>query len=208
MTFAQGAAVGVPYATAYHALFNRARAEHGQRVLVHGASGGVGLAAVQLALGAGLRVVGTAGSDAGGDLVAAQGRVEVLDHRDPLHVQAAFKLSGQRGFDVIVESLANASLGDDLTLLAPHARVVLVGSRGAVEINPRDLMSVEGTVLGLLLRTASAEDLAEAHRAIVMGLRDGSLRPVVGRELPLAEAPRAHHLLLERPALGKLVLVP
>ncbi len=208
LTYAQGAALGTPYATAHRALFQRAVAVRGETVLVHGASGGVGLATVQTAAAAGLRVVGTAGSDAGGDLIAAQGPVKVLDHRDPAHFEAAFDVTGNRGFDVIVESLANVNLGHDLALLAPHGRVVVVGSRGSVEIDARDLMACEGAVLGLLLNRASAEDMAAAHEAIAAGLRDGWLRPVVGRELPLAEAPRAHRLLRERPALGKLVLVP
>ncbi len=208
LSYAQGAALGIPYATAYRALFQRARALPGEIVLVHGASGGVGLAAVQLALAAGLRVVGTAGSDAGRDLIAAQGPVKVLDHRDLAHLEAAFALAADRGFDVIIESLANVNLGHDLTLLAPHGRVVVVGSRGTVEVDARDLMVCEGAVLGMLLSKASAADVAAAHEALARGLRDGSLRPVVGRELPLAEAPRAHRLLHERPALGKLVLVP
>jgi len=208
LSFAQGAALGVPYVTAYRALFQRAKALPGEAVLVHGASGGVGLAAVQFALAAGLAVVGTAGSDAGRELIAAQGAARAFDHRDPLHLQAAFETTGGRGFDLIVELLANVNLGDDLTALAPRGRVVVIGSRGTVELDPRDLMNADGAVLGMLLPNATAEDLAAAHTAIGTGLRDGSLRPVVSRELPLAEAARAHRHLMERPALGKLVLVP
>ena len=208
VSFAQGAALGVPYVTAYRALFQRAKALPGETMLVHGASGSVGLATVQFALAAGLVVVGTAGSDAGRELIAAQGAARVFDHRDPLHLRAAFETTGGRGFDLIVELLANVNLGDDLTALAARGRVVVVGSRGTVELDPRNLMNVDGTVLGMLLTNATAEDLTEAHAAIGTGLRDGSLRPVVSRELPLAEAARAHRHLMERPALGKLVLVP
>ncbi|MBE3033509.1 MAG: NADPH:quinone reductase [Actinobacteria bacterium] len=208
LSFAQGAALGVPYVTAYRALFQRAKARAGETVLVHGASGGVGLAAVQFALAAGLTVVGTAGSDAGRELIAAQGAARAFDHRDPLHLQAAFETTADRGFDLIVELLANVNLGDDLTALAPRGRVVVVGSRGTVEVDPRDLMNSDGAVLGMLLPNAMAEDLAEAHAATGTGLRGGWLRPVVSRELPLAEAARAHRHLMERPALGKLVLVP
>ena len=208
LSFAQGAALGVPYVTAYRALFQRAEAAPGEAVLVHGASGGVGLAAVQFALAAGLAVVGTAGSDAGRELIAAQGAVRVFDHRDPLHLRAAFEATGGHGFDLIVELLANVNLGDDLTALAPRGRVIVVGSRGAVELDPRDLMNAEGAVLGMLLPNATSEDLAAAHAAVGTGLRNGSLRPVVSRELPLAEAARAHRHLVGRPALGKLVLVP
>ena len=69
-------------------------------------------------------------------------------------------------------------------------------------------MNCEGAVLGMLLPNATADDIAEAHAAIGIGLRDGALRPVVSRELPLAEAARAHRHVMERPALGKIVLVP
>jgi len=208
LSYAQGAALGTPYVTAYRALVQRAAAASGERVLVHGASGGVGFAAVQIALSAGLDVTGTAGSQAGRDLIAALGAVPVLDHRDPEHLAAAVDLTGSRGFDVIVELLANANLGDDLKALAPRGRVVVVGSRGTVEVDPRDLMNAEGAVLGMRLPNATGAETVAAHAAIAAGVRDGWLRPVVGRELPLAEAPRAHRLLTERPALGKLVLVP
>jgi len=208
LSYAQGAALGAPYATAFRALFQRGGARPGETVLVHGASGGVGLATVQFALAAGLSVVGTAGSEAGIELVAAQGSVRTVDHRRPDHLARALEQAGRPGFDVIVEMRADLNLGQDLAVLAPGGRVVVVGSRGQVDVNPRDLMNSDGAILGMLLPNASATDLDEAWRAVGIGLRDGSLRPVIGRELPLAEAPRAHRLLLERPALGKLVLVP
>jgi NADPH2:quinone reductase len=153
-------------------------------------------------------VVATAGSEAGGELVASQGDVKVLDHRDPAHVAAAFALTGERGFDLIFELSAHQNLGGDLTLLAKGGRVVVVGSRAPVEINPRDLMTHDGAIVGMLLANASPAQLAEAHEAISAGLRSGALRPVVGREFPLADAARAHHHVMERPALGKVVLVP
>ena len=208
LSYAQGAALGTPYTTAYRALFQRARATAGERVLVHGASGGVGLAVVQLALAAGLEVTGTAGSQAGSELVAAQGAVRVLDHHDPGHLTAAVELTGGDGYDLIVESLANANLGADLKALAPRGRVIVVGSRGPVEVDARDLMNAEGAILGMRLPNARAEEVEAARAAVDTGLHSGVLRPVVGRELPLAEAARAHRLLIERPALGRLVLVP
>ncbi len=208
LSFAQGAALGTPYVTAHRALVQRAAGVRGERVLVHGASGGVGMAAVQFALATGLDVTATAGSEAGSDLVAALGAVRVLDHRDPAHLEAAVAVAGGRGFDVVIELLANANLGGDLKALAPRGRVVVVGSRGSVEIDARDLMNADGAVLGMRLPNATAEETAAAHAAIAEGMRYGWLRPVVGRELPLAEAARAHSILMERPALGKLVLVP
>ncbi len=208
LSYAQGAAIGVPYFTAYRALLQRAAPKAGERVLVHGASGGVGIATVQLAVAAGLEVTGTAGSEAGRDLVAAQGAAQVLDHGDPGHVAAAHALTGGAGFDVIVEFLANVNLGSDLKLLAKRGTVVVVGSRGSAEVDARDLMNAEGAVLGMRTPNARPDEAAAARAAVDAGLRSGVLRPVVGRELPLDEAARAHRLIMERPALGKLVLVP
>jgi NADPH2:quinone reductase len=208
LSYAQGAAIGVPYLTAYRALVQRAAPKAGERVLIHGASGGVGIATVQLAVAAGLEVVGTAGSEAGSDLVVAQGDVRVLDHRDPRHVDAALDLTGGKGFDIIIEFLANVNLGSDLKLLASRGRVVVVGSRGTVEVDARDLMNAEGAVLGMRTPNARPEELAAARAAVDAGLASGVLKPVVGRELPLTDAPRAHELIMDRPALGKLVLVP
>lgn len=208
LSYPQGAALGVPYATAFRALFQRGHARPGEKVLVHGASGAVGIATVQFALAAGLAVSGTAGSPAGRDLVAAQGDVRTFDHHDPEHLRAACASTGDTGFDMIVELLANVNLGADLTALARNGRVVVVGNRGTVEVNPRDLMNVEGAVLGVMASLATPQETAEADAAVAAGLREDWLRPVVGREMPLADAPRAHRHILERPALGRLVLVP
>ena len=151
-------------------------------VLVHGASGGVGLAVVQFARAAGLKVAGTAGSEAGRALLRSHGDVQAFDHRDPRHLAAAVDATGGKGFDVIIELLANVNLGDDLTALAMHGRVVVVGSRGTVTVDPRDLMNVEGAVLGMLSFHASPEEVTETRVAIAAGLKDGSLHPVVARE--------------------------
>src|SRR5262245_53877691 len=101
VSFAQGAAMGTPYATAYRGLLQRADARPGEMVLVHGASGGVGTAAMQLARARGLRVFGTAGSDEGLKLAREQGAHEVFDHRTPEHFDQIMKATGGHGVDVI-----------------------------------------------------------------------------------------------------------
>lgn len=207
VTFEQGAAVGVPYATAYRALFHRARAEAGETVLVHGATGGVGIAAVQLARAAGMRVIGTAGTDRGRKLVEDEGAHYVLTHRVPGYLSQLSSLTGGKGVDVILEMLANVNLGSDLTVLARGGRVVVVGSRGPVEINPRETMGRDAAILGMTLLNASPSELASIHAGLVAGLENGVLRPVVGQQFPLAEAPRAHHAVMEPGAYGKIVLV-
>jgi NADPH2:quinone reductase len=208
ISFAQGAALGVPYGTAYRALFQRGRGKAGETVLVHGATGGVGLACVQIARAAGFTVIGTGGTDKGRAMVAEHGAHHVLDHRASGYEKQLMDTTGGRGVDLITEMLANVNLAKDLTMLAPGGRVVVIGNRGNIEINPREAMSREAAILGLTLFAATAAELREMHAAIVAGLENGSLRPVIGHELPLVEAPRAHQLVMEPGAYGKIVLVP
>lgn len=208
ITYAQGAAMGVPYGTAYRALFQRAHAVPGETVLVHGASGGVGVAAIQLARARGMKIIGTGGTDKGRKLVMEQGAHHVLDHTQSGYLDQVLELTGGRGVDVILEMLANVNLGKDLPVLALGGRVVVIGSRGTVEINPRDTMSRDAAILGMTLFNTSERDMASIHAALVAGLENGTLRPVIGQEIPLAEAPRAHKAVMEPGAYGKIVLLP
>lgn len=208
VSYAQGAAVNVPYATAYRALFHRAQARAGEVVLVHGASGGVGTAAVQLARAAELKIIGTAGTDEGRRLVKEQGADHVLNHRDAGYLDQVLDLTGGRGVDLILEMLANVNLGKDLTVLARFGRVVVIGSRGTVEIDPRATMTRDASVLGMTLMNVSDAERAAIHAALVAGLENKTLRPVVGREFKLADAARAHEAVLEPGAYGKIVLIP
>jgi NADPH2:quinone reductase len=208
LTFSQGAAVNIPYATAYRALFQRALAQPGEIVLVHGASGGVGVAAVQLARAAGMVVIGTAGTEKGRKMVAEQGARFVLDHRDPGYLEGLVKLTEGRGVDVVLEMLANVNLAKDLNVLAQRGRVVIIGSRGTIEVDPRAAMRRDADVLGMVLPNATRQEVLKIHAAIVAGLESGTLNPIVGREMPLSEAARAHHAIMEPGAYGKIVLIP
>lgn len=208
VSFGQGAALGIPYGTAYRALFHRAQARAGETVLVHGASGGVGIAAVQMARAAGLTVIGTAGSEAGERLVAEHGAHHVLNHHDATHFAEARERSGGAGVDIVVEMLADVNLGADLSVLAPRGRVVIVGSRGPAQIVPRDLMTIDADIRGMSLVNLTDQERASIHAAIYAGLENGTLNPVVSQEMPLAEAARAHHDVIESSTLGKIVLIP
>ena len=208
VSVAQGAGVNVPYVTAWRALFGRAAARAGDTVFIHGASGGVGVAATQLACAAGLTVVATAGTADGLALVTAQGAHHALNHHREGYLDELSEVTGGRGPDVILEMLANVNLDHDLSAAARSGRVVIVGNRGRVEIDPRQIMSKDISVFGLALWTVPDDELARAHRAIGAGLANGSIRPVVGQELPLKEAGRAHELVREAGARGKIVLVP
>jgi len=208
VSFAQGASLGVPYATAYYGLWYRAHAHPGETLLVHGASGGVGTAAVQIARAAGMFVIGTAGTDRGRLLVTEQGAHHVLDHRDPDHLKEAMSLTGGRGLDIILEMLSNVNLGKDLEALARFGRVIVIGSRGTVEIDPRNLMGRNADIRGMTLFNATETELAGIHAGLVAGLENRTLRPIVGKEMPLADAPKSHVAVMESGAYGKIVLVP
>jgi NADPH2:quinone reductase len=207
VTFAQGAAVNVPYATAYHALFNRGHGDAGETVLVHGASGGVGIGAVQLARARGLTVIGTAGTDRGRRLVLEQGAHHVLDHSAPGYLDEVMRLTDNRGVDVVLEMLANANLQKDLGIIAMRGRIVVIGNRGTTEINARHAMNKDAAILGMALTHASPAQLAGIHAALVEGLANGTLRPVIAQEIPLAQAPRAHEAVMEPGHYGKVVMI-
>ncbi len=206
LSFEQGAAIGVAYATAYRALFHRAHVQPGETVLVHGASGGVGVATVQLAASRGVTVIGTAGTAEGLDLVRDEGAQLSLNHHHPTYLDEIMQFTAGRGVDVIVEMLANVNLSRDLGLLARDGRVVIVGNRGTIDINPRELMSRDGAVLGMMLWNTPAQEMRTIQAALVAGFANGTLRPVVGRTFTLDEAAEAHRTVMSPGARGKVVL--
>ena len=208
ITFEQGAGVWTPYATSYRGLFQKAQAKRGETALIHGASGGVGIAGVQWAKNAGLTVIGTASSDAGRDLVKSQGADHVFDHSQKDYFDAIKDVTGGRGVDIILEMLANVNLQKDFDVLAMFGRITVIGNRGSLEFNPRSAMIKDATIYGMSLFNAPADLLAEIHAAIFEGLSTGFLDPVVGKSYPLDEAAASHHEIMESKALGKIVLVP
>lgn len=208
VSFAQGAAVGVPYGAAHRSLYGRARAVNGETVLIHGASGGVGIAAVQIARAGGLKVIGTAGTKEGLALILKEGAHHAIDHREADYLKKIGDLSGGRGVDVILEMLANVNLSHDLDILALRGRVVVIGSRGTIEIDPRAAMAKDSSILGMSLMNGTADELAVIYSAVTAGLQDGTLRPIIARELPLAQAPEAHKAVMEPGSHGKIVLIP
>ena len=208
LTYAQGAALAIPYLAAYRAVMQRGRGRAGEKILVHGASGGVGTASVQLARAYGMTVYGTAGTPEGRAVVSSAGAHSVFDHRDPTYIEKLGHACSNSGFDLIVEMAANRHLGHDLSLLGVGGRIVIVGGRGNVELNPRDIMSKEADILGLRLFQSSESELHEAHAAIRAGIEAGWLRPLVGKEYALEQAAQAHYdLMYGQGAIGKMVLI-
>ncbi len=208
ISFGQGAGVWIPYGTAYHALYHSAEARAGETVLIHGASGGVGTAAAQMARALGLTVFGTAGTQKGLQLAKHEGAHQVFDHGKAGYQEEILKATGGRGVDLILEMLANVNLAHDTKLLATRGRIIVIGNRGEVTINARELMGRRASVRAFTLWGITADEEKEIHAGLLAGLDNGTLRPVVGKELPLAEAARAHKEILEPGAAGKIVLIP
>jgi NADPH:quinone reductase len=208
ISYTQGAALWVPYGSAYHALFHCVNPHAGETALIHGASGGVGIAAIQMARALGLTVFGTAGTDRGLDLVKREGAHRTFNHGKSGYAEQILTATEGRGVDLILEMLADVNLGQDLKLLARRGRVVVIGSRGDAGITPRDLMTRSGSIHAFTLPGVTEAEEEEIHAGLFAGLENGTLRPVIGKELPLVEAPRAHREILEPGAYGKLVLIP
>jgi NADPH2:quinone reductase len=208
ISFEQGSGIWTPYATAYRALFQKAGAKSGETVLIHGASGGVGVAAIQWAKNAGLTVIGTASSDNGRELALKSGADHVLDHTNETHFAQIKQLTDGRGVEVIIEMLANINLERDFEALTMFGRIVVVGNRGTLEFNPRVIMGKDATVFGMALFNAPRPDFDQIHAAIFDGLVGGYLVPAIARSFSLIDAPAAHREVIGAKAAGKIVLRP
>jgi NADPH:quinone reductase-like Zn-dependent oxidoreductase len=206
ISYQEGAALGIPATAAYRALFQRARLKPGETVLIHGASGGVGLLAIQMARGIGARVIGTAGTEAGRALVGSSGATHAIHHVTGKNQSEIMALTDHRGPDVIIEFLANVNLAVDLEILAPYGRIVVVGNRGSLDFSPRLAMIKEADILGMALWNARPAEYSESLSAIGAFLESGVLQPRIGGTLPLDKAGEAHDHLMNKKAQGKIVL--
>lgn len=208
ISYAQGSGVYVPYGTAYHALHHEAHARASETLLVHGASGGVGTAAVQMARAMGMTVFGTAGTPKGRDLVLREGAHQAFDHTKSGYTNEIMEATGGNGVDVILEMLANVNLSADLKLLAKYGRVIIIGNRGEITINPRDLMGHRASARGFTLWALTEAEQKSVLAGLSAGLENGTLRPIVAKELPLKDASQAHIDILSPGASGKIALIP
>jgi len=208
VSFEAGACLGVPYATAHYGLFARGDSVAGETVFIHGASGSVGTAAIQLAKRAGMTVIGSGGSERGRKLIIDEGADHVVDHTADGYVEEVMRLTGGDGPEIILEMLANVNLATDLDLLKKGGRVIVIGNRGEITINPRVTMMKGLDIRGFALFNATREVMESIATDLVSGLEDGSLRPIVGRQIPLENAAEGHVAVLEPGAYGKIVLTP
>ncbi len=208
VSFEEGAGVNVPYSTAYRALFQKAHVKPSETVLIHGASGGVGIAAVQFARGNGLNIIGTAGTNEGLQLIKEQGVQHALNHHEDNYLDEVLKITNGQGVDVILEMLANVNLNKDLTVIKKGGRLVIIGNRGKIEFDPRLAMSKDATLKGMTLLNVENSDWIVIHAAIGACLEKGLIRPVIGERFKLEDAPKAHESIITSNAYGKIVLIP
>jgi NADPH:quinone reductase len=208
VSFAAAAAFGVSYTTAHYALFERGGARAGETVFIHGASGSVGTSAIQLAKRAGLNVIGSGGTAKGLELIVNEGADHAVDHTKKGYLDEVKRLTGGRGPDLILEMLANVNLAADMDLAAKFGRIIVIGNRGEITINPRVAMMKELDIRGIALWNTTSEQVRPMMEDILAGVAEGAVRPIIGREMPLAEAAAAHVAVLEPGAYGKIVLIP
>jgi NADPH2:quinone reductase len=208
VSFAAAAAFGVSYTTAHYALFERGGARAGETVFIHGASGSVGTSAIQLARRAGLKVIGSGGSAKGLALIAEEGAQLAVDHTRADYLDEVRDFTGGTGPDLILEMLANVNLAADMDLVAKYGRIIVIGNRGEITINPRVAMMKELDIRGIALWNATPAQVKPMMQDIMAGVAEGALRPIIGREMPLADAAAGHVAVLAPGAHGKIVLVP
>ena len=222
LSFEQGAAIGIPYFTAYRALFTRAHARPGETVLVHGASGGVGVAATQLARAYGMTVIGTGSSEEELEIVRLAGAHFVFNHYKEGYLDQIRKASnggvgvergkkGVGGVDVIIENAAHFNLDNDLGLVSSAGRIAIVGCQNRIEIDPRRALSGsrETDILGVRLFSATEKDTAEASAVFKAGMETGWLKPIIGKRFSLLDAAQAHTAVVSiGNTRGKMILIP
>lgn len=201
------------YGTSYHALKDRAHARPGETLLVLGAGGGVGLAAVELGKRMGLRVIAAASSEAKRDAARTRGADEVLDYtaddvRDRLKA-----LTGGRGVDIVYDPVGGDFAETALRNVGWGGRYLVVGfAAGGIPKLPTNLLLLKGSALvgvfwGEFVRREPVAN-AENTRQLLAWLREGALRPLISARYPLSRASDALDALLGRQAIGKLVILP
>lgn len=208
VSFAAASALGISYGTAHYALFAGGNARAGETVFVHGASGSVGTAAVQLAKRAGLTVIGSSSTVEGRELVLREGADHAVNHGSDGYIDEVKQLTGGKGPDLILEMMANLNLTADMDLAARFGRIVVIGNRGEIPINAHALMIKDLTLRGIGLFNATPGEITAMMDDILAGVQDESLRPIIGHEFPLAEAAAAHAMIEQSGAAGKIVLLP
>jgi len=211
LSFDEGAAIPIPFYTAYHGLHNKAAMKSGESVLVSAGGGGVGVAAIQLARLAGARVITTVGSREKAERVAALGAHVAVNYKEQDFVAEVQKFTDNKGIDVIIENVAADNLAKDFLAAALRARIVVIGTgtgkAGDASFPVFAALMKDVTMLGMSLINAGAA-ITEMARVLSGLFSEGKLKAVVSKSYPLADAPQALADLVAAKVFGKLVLTP
>lgn len=209
LSFAEAAAMGLVFPTAYYALVRKGDLQPGETVLVQGASGGVGTASVQLAKALGARVLATVGSEEAARRVRDLGADEVIVYKTSDVGAEVARLTDGRGVDLIHELVVSENLPADIGMIAKRGRIVCTGRgpRPDVTVPIGAAVGKDASLLFMSTANAGRAGVAEMMREIARLAEHGKIRPVIWKILKLSEARTAHELLAEH-HVGKIVLVP
>lgn len=206
LSYKEGGGLYVAYFTAYTAIVLRGQAVKGETILIHGASGAVGQACIQIAKAYNMKVIASAGSDRGLQLLKDLGADIVVNHKDSNHLQKAMGLNENDEIPLIIEFLADKNLQEDMEICKMNGRIIIVGNRGEITINPRMTMKKNLDIRGLSLFNATGTELNNIHEALSKGATEGWLKPGYHKTFKLENAADAHNLVARGPSLGKILL--
>jgi NADPH:quinone reductase len=210
---ARAACIPVAFGTAHECLFTAASLEEGQTVLVHAGAGGVGMAAIQLAMQAGATVISTASSDEKLERLKSLGLDHGINYADESFVDRIRELTDKRGVDVVLDSVGGRNLVDSIEALAYRGTLVSVGvaGRAGSDIEAKSLWGKNNTLRGVYLGGALLAEYPRVHPMIsdlIERVASGELHVEIDRSFALAEAAAAHAYLEGRNAFGRVVMVP
>jgi NADPH2:quinone reductase len=213
MTFEEAAALGIVYQTSYVGLVRRANLREGETLLVHAAAGGVGLAAVQIGVALGARVIGTAGTPDKLDLVKQHGADAVINYREDDWVARVKELTDGRGADVIYDPVGGDTFDLSMKCIAFEGRILVIGfASGRIPSAQMSRVLVKNfSLVGLhwgLYFEKNLRVLQDTQEALSRLYAAGKIAPVVSATYPLTEAAAALEALGARRTTGKVVLIP
>ncbi len=212
----EAAAIPINYLTAYHMMHTMARVKKGQTILAYAAAGGVGTAVIQLANLAGVTVIGLTSMDEKADFARSQGFQHIINYKTEDVVKRVKEITGGRGVEIILNSVAGETFGQDYKMLAPLGQIIWFGmAAGLPEGNLTEQLGA-GFIKSAGIRTfmlPSIFDLdptlmARSSEILLSDLADNKIKPHIYERIPLAEAARAHELLESGRVQGKLILKP
>ncbi len=211
LSFAEGAAIPVPFYTASVALHHKAQLKEGETVLISAGGGGVGVAAIQLAKAAGARVITTVGSQEKAERTKELGADIALNYKEQDFAAEVQKLTGGKGVDVIIENVAADNFAQDFSALGRHGRIVLIGT-GTGKAPESTFMTgaalfKEATIYGMALPNSVAL-IPDIANALIPLFADQKIKAMVHKSYPLVEAQQALQDLVAGKVFGKLVLAP